>query len=222
MNKKRAFHLIYALISLVPQTVLSLPEPYQSVSVLEPDYFMGWFSHANRRMLKEFIETRKPLVIVEVGSWLGASTIFMAELMPLDGKIYAIDHWQGSPEHYTDNDLIKKLPNLYQQFLSNVIHRNQTEKIIPMRMNSLEASEKLNVYPNLIYIDGSHQEDDVYDDIMAWYPKLAANGILCGDDYGWGNNTLGYVKNGVHKAAKQLNLKVNVVENVFWYLEQKK
>lgn len=225
MSKKYVFQLVFSLILIVPHTIKCtsfLPEPYKSVTLLTPDYFMGWFSHANRRMLKEFIETKKPQVIVEVGSWLGASTIFMAELLPEQGKVYAIDHWQGSPEHYADNDLQRRLPTLYQQFLSNVIHRNQAQKIIPLRMSSLEAASTLNVYADLIYIDGSHQENDVYNDIMAWYPKLAVNGILCGDDYAWGNDRLGYVKNGVHKAAKQLNLKVNVVENVFWYFEAKK
>ena len=35
----------------------------------------------------------------------------------------------------------------------------------------------------MIYIDGSHEYQDVLDDIKSWYPKVKSGGIMYGDDY---------------------------------------
>jgi predicted O-methyltransferase YrrM len=217
--------LLYFYLLVIPTWLYNsteIPEPYKSTILLTPKYFDGWFFPVNKKMLDYFIKNQKPLVVAEIGSWLGASTIFMAELLSDNAKIYAIDHWQGSIEHKTDNNFTDMLPSLYQQFLSNVIHRKQTSKIIPIRMSSMQAAQELNITPDLVYIDGSHDEKDVYEDIMAWYKKLQPQGILCGDDYGWGNSKLGYVKNGVDKAARDLGVNLTVLEDRFWYFSPKK
>ncbi|MCX5921925.1 MAG: class I SAM-dependent methyltransferase [Candidatus Dependentiae bacterium] len=198
----------------------TLPEPYKSINVLAPDYFEWWFPLANRKMLQHFITTMKPTVVVEIGSWLGASAIFMAGLLPDESKLYAIDHWQGSREHF-DGNYNRLLVKLYHQFLSNVIHSNVAHKIVPVKTSSLDAATLLDINPDLIYIDGSHDPVDVYNDIMAWYPKLAVGGIMCGDDYGWGNEQVGYVNSGVDKAAAELGVSVSVIDDVFWYFPPK-
>ena len=33
--------------------------------------------------------------IIELGPWMGASTTFLAKMLPDDGKIYAVDHFKG-------------------------------------------------------------------------------------------------------------------------------
>ncbi len=63
------------------------------------------------------------------------------------------------------------MPAAYWQFLTNCKNLKLTNKIIPIRMTSLEAAKFLSIKPDLIYIDASHEEVDVYNDIMAWYPK---------------------------------------------------
>lgn len=226
MNKSKSMVLI-AIILISSNTALSiknpsLPVPYNSIDILNADYD-GWLSETNQKGLKHFIITLKPKVVVEIGSWMGLSAIFMALSLPANSKLYAVDHWQGSIEHHMNQEWSAKLPTLYQQFLSNVIHAGVTHKIIPTRMSSLEAAKTLNIKPNIVYIDGSHQEVDVYNDIIAWYKKLEIGGILCGDDYAWGNEAIGgFVYNGVHKAAKDLGLQVIVEGNILWSFPPKK
>lgn len=199
----------------------SMPEPYRSVSLLKPDWH-GWFSGPNRAMIEQFIRTQNPKVILEVGTWLGNSAIFMAHLLAEDGKLYAVDHWQGSIEHDTMPDAKIRLKTLYQQFLSNVVYAGMANKIVPLRMSSLEAARSISVQPDLIYLDGAHSEEDIYNDILAWYPKLNKGGILCGDDYAWGDAQIGYIKNGIERAARILGLgKPTIVENIFWYFPVK-
>ena len=47
----------------------------------------------------------------------------------------------------------------------------------------LKAARALAVTPDLVYVDASHEEVDVYADILAWVPKLAWQGVICGDDW---------------------------------------
>jgi predicted O-methyltransferase YrrM len=40
---------------------------------------------------------------------------------------------------------------------------------------------------DLVYIDGDHTRAAVEADLAAWYPKVRPGGILCGDDFDWGD-----------------------------------
>jgi len=227
LAQKKIIIMLLLTITFMPNSIYTidqnnLPEPYKSVMLLKPD-FHGWLSDHNKRKLQDFVTALQPQIILEVGSWLGLSAIFFASLVPNETKIYAVDHWQGSIEHHSESQFHSKLSILYQQFLSNIIHSGTADKIIPVKMSSLEAAQILNIKPNLIYIDGSHKEKDVFDDIMAWYPKLSSGGILCGDDYNWGSEKYGgIVRNGVNKAAQILGLPVFVEGDIFWYFPPKK
>ena len=125
--------------------------------------------------------------------------------------MYAVDTWKGTLiEESTQKD--PRIPMLYQIFLSNVKHAKLTHKIVPIRMDSLEAARSINVKADLIYIDASHDTLSVYNDIMAWIPHLLEGGIMTGDD--WASSA---VQTGVILAAKKLNKKVHGQDNFWWY-----
>lgn len=190
----------------------ALPSPYDTVDVL-PYNPQGWYS--NGPSMEWLLKSTKAKVVIEVGSWLGRSTCHIAKTIPEDGKVYAVDHWLGTPSE--DNSAFD-IPNLYRGFLSNVIHENLTHKIIPIRMSSGEAAKTLNVYPDLIYIDATHEYNEVYEDITAWFPFVKGHGVLCGDDYNWGYESS--VKRAVDRFAMENNLIVHD-DGWFWYYEEK-
>jgi hypothetical protein len=156
--------------------------------------------------------------VIEVGCWFGLSTRHLATLLPPGGVVYAVDHWKGSSENQKGElAWTPKLPYLYEQFLSNVIHENLTERIIPVRMDSLEASRYLkDVRPDLIYIDASHDYVSVYADIAAWYPLIKERGFICGDDYLDGEGLT--IKQAVDQFALDHGLTVRNVGS-FWYYD---
>lgn len=188
-----------------------ISEPYRSINDLPFDG-QGWFSNAEQ--MENLIAAKSPRTVIEVGSWLGTSTRFIASrLQQSGGLLYAVDTWKGSPNesiHLQD----PRLPFLFQLFLSNVKHAGLTEVIIPVRMNSLEAAAALNVKADLIYIDASHDAPSVIEDILHWYPHLTLNGVMCGDDWNWQG-----VQEAVIHCASLLNVKVNASGN-FWYYER--
>ena len=184
-----------------------LPEPYRSITPLPFDGD-GWFY--NKHQLLKLFKSNDIKNVIEVGSWLGLSTRFFAEQLPRKGKVYAVDNWLGSSEHVGD----KKLEKLFHQFLSNAIHTNLAKKIIPIRMNSVEAAKAINIKADLIYIDASHEANHVYEDIIHWHPHLETNGIMCGDDWSYSAS----VRAGVKQAAFHLR-QVLITASDFWWFD---
>ena len=119
---------------------------------------------------------------VEVGSFLGKSAVFMAVEIINSGKrikFDCVDHWKGSEEHY-DNENIDT-ENLYETFLKNI--EPVKDVINPVRAESVIASKLYK--PNsldFIFIDASHDEMSVKQDLTYWTPRLKENGMIAGDD----------------------------------------
>lgn len=194
-----------------------LPEPYNSIEVLPFDP-QGWY--ANAQQITAIVQSRPIKTVIEVGSWLGASTRHIASIIPEGGKVYAIDHWLGSVEHQEGGSAYyKALPYLYEQFLSNVIHAGLTDKIIPLKMTSLQAAQylgnNLDTPADLIYLDAGHDTKSVYNDMCAWYPFVEGHGLLCGDDWCWKS-----VRKAVHRFASENDMEITASGN-FWCVTPK-
>jgi len=189
-----------------------LPPPYNTAEIL-PFADHGFYSNGSQ--IEALIVRHRVKTIIEVGSWLGTSTRHMATCLPEGGIVYAVDHWKGSIEHQPGQSCwIPEVEHLYEYFLSNAIQAGLAHKIIPMRMDSLDAAKQLHVKADLIYIDASHEMQPAYDDLVAWYPHLRKNGILCGDDW-----TRESVQQAVKKFAKKNDLRIKASEN-FWRLKK--
>jgi hypothetical protein len=182
-------------------------DPYQDFdgSGFELD-LQGW--GAERPILTGLIDEIQPKLIIEVGSWKGASSIKMGlhiKTRRLNTKILCVDTWLGSIEHWDKRDsqdpelyfryrslrLKNGYPQLYYQFLYNVISNRLQDVIIPFPNTSLMASKWLAhrlVRADLIYIDASHDEADAYSDINNYFNLLTDRGVIFGDDY---NETYG-------------------------------
>jgi Methyltransferase domain len=209
-----SFLFCCAFSSLFAVSQQDLPSPYDTAEIL-PFFDQGWYSNKNE--LEWVIKKYKVKTIIEVGSWLGASTRHMATCIPEDGIVYAVDHWKGSIEHQAGQwasipglDLEK----LYEYFLSNTIQAGLAHKIAPVRKESLQAAAELNVLADLVFIDASHDEESVYKDLVAWYPHIKNNGIFCGDDW-----LMSGVKRAVISFAKENGFHVMGKGN-FWRLEK--
>ena len=163
------------------------------------------------------VERVKPRLIIEVGTWKGGSAIEMAahldRLALANSKILCVDTWLGALEMWgdqTDPDRFGSLnlkhgyPQLYYQFLANVCHKGAQGRIIPMPLPSMTAAQWLSlrgVRAELIYVDGSHEEEDVFADLSNYWDLLASGGILFGDDYSWTG-----VKMAVDRFARESRL----------------
>jgi hypothetical protein len=123
---------------------------------------------------------------VEVGSWKGKSSVYMAVEIANSGKnikFDCVDTWKGTEEeHGTIQEVVDG--TLYETFINNI---SPVKEIInPIRMDSAEAA---GLYEDgsldFVFIDADHSYEGVKRDIIAWLPKVKNGGVLAGHDYGW-------------------------------------
>lgn len=157
------------------------------IKTLEPK-IQGWNSQSVA--LKHVIETYKPEHIIEVGSWLGASAIYMSTLT--SAPIICVDTFLGSNEilwrENSVTNLVENFDKIYEQFCVNITSLNLNNQISPLPMTSSSASElfiKEQIKVDMVYIDAGHRFREVYADLQDWWPLT--NKVLIGDDYnnGW-------------------------------------
>lgn len=161
---------------------------------LKEDVF-GWNSH--HPIFAELVEELKPSVIIEVGTWKGASAIHMARLTtPLTTKIYCVDTWIGGDGHvYRDigeNQPVMRdahgWPQIYYQFLHNVLVNGYANRVVPVPFMTQHAAMLFRAHgvrADMIYIDAGHYYIDVVLDIHAYFQLLAPNGVIFGDDFNY-------------------------------------
>lgn len=186
----------------------------------------GW--GGNSSAFRELIDKSHPQLIVEVGTWKGASALEMAKAtreLGLDCNILCIDTWLGALEFWTDQndpDRYQSLkckhgfPTVYYQFLANVCHHGFQDRIIPFPQTASTAALWLRYYgikADLIYLDASHEEEHVYEDLCNYWEILSPSGILFGDDYSWDG-----VRLAVDRFAKEQNRKIGFVADK-WILQ---
>ena len=184
-------------------------DPY-NIEIL-PSKIQGWFKQESRRNLAAFIARKNPKVFIELGSWLGESSIQIAKWLSPEAVLYCVDTWEGSHEHKTQEQWQPYLPTLYHQFLSNVINAGLTGKITPIRSTTREAAKTFGLSAaDVIFIDASHEYVDVLADCRDWWPILREGGIMGGDDYDWPN-----VKRAVDEFVAEYNLQLKI-DTGYW------
>lgn len=197
---------------------------------LMPEDLQGW--NSRDKIFADLIRNVLPNTVIEVGTWKGGSAIQMGSLLDLAGskaKIYCIDTWLGAAEFWTGelartperNLLLKNgYPQIYYQFLSNVVHNGLQDYIIPIPVPSSIGAKILKaqgVKADLIYIDGSHEYEDVIADLNSYSELLNPGGIMFGDDY-YSFADVGRAVNDfvATKKAQGINKKLEIVNDNFW------
>jgi len=194
---------------------------YAGILPSDSEEVQGW--NSNEPIFEELIEKTRPETIIEVGTWLGGSAINMSKIIKklnLNTKIYCVDTWLGAEEFWTrwahtpDRDLRIKngYPQVYFDFLSNVVKHEAQDIIIPIPNTSFigcKILKHMEIKADLIYIDGSHEYEDVKMDIINYMDLLNPNGFMFGDDIIW---------EGVRKAVAESfkNNIIRLVNNNFW------
>ncbi len=146
----------------------------------------GWFDFEN--VYRNFIEKSSDgAKIVEVGSWMGKSSVFMAvEILNSKKNIelFCVDTWEGTLNSEHHAEIIKNIGgDLYSIFLKNI--EPVKHIIIPIIKSSILASEDFaDDSLDIVFLDAGHSLEDVTADINAWKPKIKKGGIIAGHDYG--------------------------------------
>lgn len=192
---------------------LGFPEGY------EQD-LSGW--HSDHDFFRQIIEEVQPKVIVEVGSWKGASACTMAKLTTeLRTEIYCVDTWLAGFEHWVteEEDILQRkfgMPQIYFQFLSNLYPADFANRIYPLQQTSTNGAriiKTLGISPDLIYIDGSHLLQDVYQDLEYYWPLTGKAAF--GDDW-----AMPGVEYSVKRFCMENDLLCEIIDGIFWCIRR--
>lgn len=132
--------------------------------------------------------------VVEVGSWMGASTCFIAGGLKGEGaKIYAIDNFQGLSTCGEDATWYRRhfqrlgTNSTLAIFQANFAALGFSSRSEPVISDSLAAAQKLSALQgtiDFIFIDGDHSYDACRADIEAWTPMVKRGGVIAFHDFG--------------------------------------
>lgn len=146
----------------------------------------GWFSSAALydRMVAEAPQSA---LFVEVGCWMGRSTVYLAQKIQESGKniqLFAVDTFQGSPEEPMLMAEVERHGGSIESLFFANLKACGVEDLVQMVTDySIHAAQR---FPDnsidFVFIDAAHDEASVRQDIRAWRPKVKKGGTLAGDD----------------------------------------
>ncbi|KQY65962.1 hypothetical protein ASD52_34745 [Ensifer sp. Root142] len=166
------------------------PESLNSELVEDPHNMFG-----DQAVFSWLIKTVQPKDIIEIGSWKGHSANFIVDECKangLDPRIVCVDTFLGGPEHWVMPDLRSTLhrrlgrPTILERFLGNTLARGNKGNVFPLTIDSRSAIEVFKSFDfkaDLIFVDGGHDPDTVINDVIGYFPYLAEDGVMFGDDY---------------------------------------
>lgn len=134
-------------------------------------------------------------LIVDVGSWKGATARAMAD--NTTGTVYAVDSFMGS---YNEKQMWETLKAHDIGWLEETCCNNLNDlvNVHVYKSWSYQAARwfaERGAYPDMIFLDASHDFESVCEDIQTWMKVLAPGGLLCGHDR---------QMDGVEQALKEL------------------
>ena len=151
------------------------------------EFTQDWFS-SNAEIWLELFDRfiPSPRKILEVGSYEGRSSVWLAGRLDPGGVLYCVDTWAGGLEHAAED-----MAAVEKRF-----DRNMTEAIRDgvlihkIKERSADALAQLITHGHagtmdFVYIDGSHLACDVMGDLAMSFALCKDGGIIVCDDYLW-------------------------------------
>lgn len=128
--------------------------------------------------------------IVEIGSFKGRSTCCLAlgSMSAHREKVYAVDHFQGSPEHQLgalcETREVVESGTTFPTFLENIRKAGVASYVVPIQKPSAEAAAEWSGPIRLLFIDGDHSYEASKLDFESWSPFVVTGGIIVFHDIG--------------------------------------
>jgi hypothetical protein len=139
----------------------------------------GWFDFDDIYDLALRRSGNQPAHFVEVGSYKGRSTCYLAERIRetgLDVRLDAVDTFQG--------DVHVGYSDLWAEFAANLERAGVLSRVRAQRCTSLTAAKMFDADSlDFVFIDAEHTPEAVAHDLAAWWPKVRPGGLLAGHDY---------------------------------------
>ena len=176
---------------------------YSFIKKITPMY---WYTRATTRYLMKNYQ-KKDLICAEIGVDYGLNAKTLLKLLPIK-KIYLIDPYKQELDSVSGEERYRRAKKLLRKY------KDKTEFI---RKSSSEAIKDIPKNFDFIYLDGSHEYEQVKKDIELYYPKVKKGGIIGGHDF-WAS-TRGVCK-AVIEFAEENNLDLYGEITDWWIIKK--
>ncbi|WP_263408895.1 class I SAM-dependent methyltransferase [Terriglobus tenax] len=127
-------------------------------------------------------------VFVEIGTWLGASSAYMASKIRQgnrDVTMYAIDNFTAEGSNAPlPQQAMEFGGSFFHVFRENLAKCGVADMVKPIVGDSTDTAKQFEDGSlDFVYIDACHQYKKVKQDIEAWLPKVKPGGTIAGHDY---------------------------------------
>lgn len=128
--------------------------------------------------------------IVEIGSYVGRSTAFLAAGSQRAGreKVHAVDHFGGSPEHQAGqafaSGILAQEGTTLHRFERNLRQLDLLHHVVPVVASSEVAATGWSGPIRLLFIDGDHSYEASKRDFELWSKFVVPKGAICFHDIG--------------------------------------
>jgi MMP 1-O-methyltransferase len=128
-----------------------------------------------------------PGPLLEVGSWMGKSALYLAAAARETGRqVVTVDHHRGSEEHqpgweYHDPSLVDPAVgriDTLPRFRRTIAEAGAEDVVVAVVTRSEVLAPLWSTPLALLFLDGSHTEESARRDQDAWVAKLAVGGTL--------------------------------------------
>jgi hypothetical protein len=189
---------------------LITPKYYEELKELEANRL--WVDHGIRPMIK-YIQstfTNQPLVGAEIGVYQGLNSLSILETLNIK-KLFLIDPYMSFNDGYINfgNGSIN-----FEIAKDRIM--NFKDKVIWITKKSYDALPFIHSLLDFVYIDGNHSYENVLEDIVGYFPKLAKGGVIGGHDYG--SRFLGVVQ-AANEFANKNKFKLFVDQPDWWIVK---
>ena len=132
----------------------------------------GWLSEAQGRALCAAAAASSGHgLVVEIGSWKGRSTVWLAYGARVRGlKVHAVDPHRHSSEDPRAETLDALLENLARAGVADIVE--------PLVMTSAEAAGVIAGEVELLFVDGNHSVAGARADANIWLPRVMSGGVV--------------------------------------------
>ncbi len=169
---------IYSLVKVIRMDDISNGENIWDSWFSGKEFTTDWSSRAFPTWADVFSDIREsPINILEVGAWEGRGSLFLLNFFS-QSTITCMDIFTLGNEGLFDRNLAE-----FAERMTKVVGRSvrELDKMAYPEQASAHSSDKVGF--DLIYVDGSHDRDDVMiDSLLAWR-LLNVGGVLIWDDY---------------------------------------
>lgn len=193
MRKSALFFLICITTSLCAQDPWIA---FKNETVLEMNTIAGWCSSEKALLIMDLIKENKCQHCIEIGVFSGMSLFPIAKALQYNGsgKVSAIDAWdpleaiKGFGSSDPNYEWWSKLDfNYFYGQTLTLISKNKLNTFCHIIKQSSQNAACLfdNETIDFIHLDGNHNEDFAFQDIIDYFPKIKDGGYILLNDPNW-------------------------------------